>query len=93
MGYDQGMNERSSNAIVRAAKDFVATLKTSYLLMLVTGLFAADVVIPDALPFADELLLFALTLLVARWKSRGRQLAHPPEPPADELAPRASDEE
>ncbi len=84
------MKERSSNAIVRAAKDFTATLKTSYLLMFVTGLFAVDVFVPDALPFADEIILFALTLLVARWKSRGRELAHPPEPPADELVPPAS---
>ncbi len=87
------MKEKSSNAIVRAAKDFVATLKTSYLLMFVTGLFTVDVFVPDALPFADELTLFALTLLVARWKSRGRQLAQRSEPPAGELAPAADREE
>jgi hypothetical protein len=40
------------------------------LFLLAAGLFAADVVIPDLIPFADELLLGLGTLLLANWKHR-----------------------
>ena len=94
MDYDQGMKESSSNAVVRTLQDFVATLRSSVLLMVVTGLFLLDIIVPDALPFADEIILFLLTLLIARWKSRARQeLADPPKPPPKDVTPRASRED
>ena len=40
------------------------------LFLLAAGLFVADVVIPDFIPFADELLLGLGTLLLAIWKNR-----------------------
>ena len=44
-------------------------------LFLITGsLFLLDLIIPDFIPFIDELLLGLLTLLFASWKK--------PEPPA-----------
>jgi uncharacterized protein DUF6116 len=40
-------------------------------LFLVTAvLFAIDVIIPDVIPFADEILLGLGTLLLAKWKKR-----------------------
>jgi hypothetical protein len=33
-------------------------------------LFVADVIVPDFIPFADELLLGLGTLLLANWKQR-----------------------
>ena len=40
-------------------------------LALLTGLvFAVDLVVPDLLPFADELVLGLLTLMLGRWKKR-----------------------
>lgn len=46
--------------------------KLSYprLFALTAALFAFDVVIPDFVPFADELLLGLGTLLLANWKKR-----------------------
>ncbi len=46
--------------------------KLSYprLFMLAAGLFVADVIIPDFIPFADEILLGVGTLLLANWKNR-----------------------
>lgn len=46
--------------------------KLSYprLFMLAAGLFIADVIIPDFIPFADEILLGLGTLLLANWKNR-----------------------
>lgn len=40
------------------------------LLAVVGGLFLADLFIPDALPFVDEMVLGIITLLLARWQSR-----------------------
>ena len=34
-------------------------------------LFALDMVIPDIIPFADEILLGLATMLFANWKRRG----------------------
>jgi hypothetical protein len=41
------------------------------LFLVTAGLFVADVLIPDVIPFSDELLLGLATLLLANWKSRG----------------------
>ncbi|MFM7141873.1 MAG: DUF6116 family protein [Alphaproteobacteria bacterium] len=40
------------------------------LFLVAAGLFAADLVIPDMIPFADELLLGLATILLARLKQR-----------------------
>ena len=40
------------------------------LLFVVGGLFLADVAIPDAVPFVDEMVLGIITILLARWQSR-----------------------
>lgn len=46
--------------------------KLSYprMFLLFAGLFLADVVIPDLIPFVDEILLGLGTLLLANWKNR-----------------------
>lgn len=58
---------------VGVLKGFLSTLKSSYLLMLVTALFMVDLAILDPLPFFDEIVLFIGTVLVARWKGRQRK--------------------
>jgi len=51
-------------------------------LFLVTGaLFLADVMIPDFIPLADELLLGMGTLLLASWKKRKEPSIPPPPTP------------
>jgi len=40
------------------------------LLAITGGLFVLDVLIPDLVPFIDELLLGLMTLILARWKDR-----------------------
>lgn len=51
------------------------------LLLFTGGLFAVDLLVPDFIPFADELLLGLATLILSRWKDR-RQLPVP-TPPAN----------
>ena len=77
-------NSKSPTVIGR----FLEQLKSSQLLMLLTGLFVLDVFIPDLLPFVDEIALGILTLLVARWKMRGSEPDPPPaKPPAKNVTP------
>ncbi|HEX5695044.1 MAG TPA: DUF6116 family protein [Acidimicrobiia bacterium] len=42
------------------------------LLLFTGGLFVADLLVPDLIPFVDELLLGLATLVLARWKDRRR---------------------
>ncbi len=42
------------------------------LLLFTGGLFAVDLLVPDFIPLADELLLGLATLILARWKDRRR---------------------
>ena len=49
---------------------FLGKLSYPRLFALAAALFVADVLIPDFIPFADELLLGLGTLLLARWKKK-----------------------
>ncbi|HUO47162.1 MAG TPA: DUF6116 family protein [Acidimicrobiia bacterium] len=40
------------------------------LLLLTGGLFIVDLVVPDPIPFLDEILLGLATLILVRWKDR-----------------------
>ena len=43
----------------------------SWQLFLVAGvLFVGDLLVPDPLPFIDEIMLGLMTLVLARWKGR-----------------------
>lgn len=57
-------------------------LRYPTLFLLLAGLTIADFVVPDVIPFADELGLLLLTLLVGRWKVRRADVGTaPPAPP------------
>jgi hypothetical protein len=43
------------------------------LFVVAAGLFVLDLLIPDVIPFADELLLGLGTLLLGKWKKPGPQ--------------------
>ncbi len=47
---------------------FAAGLRFRQLFFIAAGLFAVDLLIPDLIPFADEILLGLLTLLFGAWK-------------------------
>lgn len=40
------------------------------LLLITGGLFVADLLVPDLIPFVDEVLLGLATVILARWKDR-----------------------
>ena len=59
-----------ANPLLAPVLHFFGRLSYPRLFALTAGLFAFDVVIPDFVPFADELLLGLGTLLLANWKKR-----------------------
>jgi hypothetical protein len=46
-------------------------LRFPHLLLLTAGLFLLDLLVPDLIPFADEVLLGLATLILAAWRKRG----------------------
>jgi hypothetical protein len=59
-----------ANPLLAPILRFFGKLSYPRLFALTAALFAVDVVIPDFVPFADELLLGLGTLLLANWKRR-----------------------
>lgn len=47
-----------------------ARLRYPHLLLLTGALFALDLVVPDGLPFLDEIFLGLMTLLFATWRNK-----------------------
>ena len=54
--------------IITALLRYADRLKFRQLFLLTASLFVIDLLIPDLVPFADELLLGLLTLLFGAWK-------------------------
>lgn len=54
--------------IIGAVMAFARRLRFPTLFFLTAGLFLADLVIPDALPFVDEVLLGLAALVLSRWR-------------------------
>lgn len=51
---------------------WLGSLRFPYLFLLAAGLFLVDLVVPDLIPFADEILLALGTLLLGRIRRGGR---------------------
>lgn len=58
------------NPLVSPLLRFLGKLSYPRLFMVAAGLFALDMVTPDLIPFADEILLGLGTLLLANFKKR-----------------------
>ena len=58
------------NPLLAPVMRFLGKLSYPRLFALTAALFLADVVVPDVIPLADELLLGLGTLLLASWKRR-----------------------
>ena len=54
--------------ILAAFLEFADRLRFRQLFLLTAGLFFLDLLIPDMIPFIDELILGLLTLLFAAWR-------------------------
>ncbi len=63
--------------LIAALLRFAGRLRFPTLFWITAALFVVDVVVPDVLPFADEILLGLGALVLARWR-------RPEEPEAGE---------
>jgi len=64
----------SKNTVLRFLPKAVRGLRFPQLFLLTLALFFADLLIPDLIPFIDEILLALASLLLASWKRQ-------PDPP------------
>ena len=64
------MNPRALIAMFLA---FANQLKFRNLFLIVIGLFAIDLFVPDFIPLIDEIILGLLTVILANWKKERRQ--------------------
>ncbi len=65
--------------LISSLLKFAEKLRFKQLFLVTLGLFVFDLIIPDFIPFVDELLLGLLTLLFGAWKKGDQE-----EPPAIE---------
>ena len=65
-------NPRMSTSLIQRLLPFAARLRFPYLFALFAALFVLDLLIPDVLPFADEILFGLLALLFASVRKRVR---------------------
>jgi hypothetical protein len=66
-----------SHPILGPVLGFANRLRFPTLFFITAALFVVDLLIPDFIPFADELLLGLATILLANWKSRRPPEARP----------------
>ena len=59
------------NPLLAPLLRWVGRLSYPRLFLVTAVLFVVDVIVPDFIPLADELLLGLGTLLLANWKKRG----------------------
>jgi hypothetical protein len=68
-----------ANPLLGPVMGFLSKLSFPRLFALTAALFAIDLVVPDIIPFADEVLLGLGTLLLANWRKRkGPDVIDPP---------------
>jgi hypothetical protein len=69
-----------SNPMLAPVLAFLGRLKYPQLFKLTAALFVLDLLIPDLVPFADELLLAMGTLVLGNWKRRRDGVTVDPAP-------------
>ncbi len=68
----------------RLVERFASGLKYPYLFLLIAVVFFLDLIVPDAIPFIDEILLGLVAVLLGTWKERKGE---EPKPPMKNITP------
>lgn len=79
------MSTKNEKSDVGGVGGFLGRFNTRALLIIMALLFLMDVIIPDPLPWVDEILLAIGTLLVARFRGRS---TGPQKPPPKNVTPK-----
>jgi Family of unknown function (DUF6116) len=72
-----------ASPLVTPILGFLGRLSFPRLFMLAAALWALDMVVPDFIPFIDELLLGMATLLLANFRKRKDPIVSPAKPPIE----------
>jgi hypothetical protein len=83
MAIKAGFGGIGANAVRRAA----TRLKYPQLLLVTAALFGLDLLVPDLVPFVDEILLGLGTALLASWRERVEVPGGPGAAPASDKPP------
>lgn len=69
-----------SSRLLSPLMDWARKLRYPTLFKITAALFMLDLLVPDPLPFVDEILFGLATLLLANWKQRKEPppIEHPP---------------
>jgi Family of unknown function (DUF6116) len=67
-GHPMGLSNETERW--RWIERFASRLKFPYLFFLTAAIFLLDLLIPDAIPFVDEILLGLVAVLLGTWKNR-----------------------
>lgn len=62
---------------------YFSRLRFPWLFGVVVTLFGIDLLLPDCLPFMDEILLAATTILLGAWKQRKSHVIEVPREPGE----------
>lgn len=63
----------NSTSIIETFLKNANQLKFKNLFFLVVGLFIIDLLVPDFIPFIDEIILGLLAIILANWKKERKQ--------------------
>ena len=76
------MANGGSSALGRVLDRLTGHMRFPQLFLVLLGLLAVDLVLPDPIPLLDEAALALLTLIISRWPARreGSGTATPPKP-------------
>jgi hypothetical protein len=82
------MSTESKSLLVQLVDRIAGRLKFPQLFAFTAALFLLDLVIPDLIPFVDEILLGLATLLLGSMKATPQPPAAPPDkPPVKDITP------
>jgi len=82
-GSPMGLSDLTDRS--RWIQRFASRLKFPYLFLLIAAVFLIDLLIPDVIPFVDEILFGLLAVLFGTWKERK---SVQPKPPMKDITPR-----
>jgi len=63
----------NSTSIIKTFLKNANQLKFKNIFFLVVGLFIIDLLVPDFIPFIDEIILGLLAIILANWKKERKQ--------------------
>jgi hypothetical protein len=85
------MAEPKTDPVASVITEYLGRLRHPWLFAILLVLFLLDLLIPDFIPFVDEVMFGLLTVLFGSWRDR-REQPEPEQPPKD-VTSRGRDED